>query len=299
MECCVAFSDPRCFHPATMYGTTHAHTERSCVGHCFGVFTKWAAVLTLGTRPVGVTEMDHENAHTAQTLPNTAKGVTRSKSAKPLDEMWKNPGSPKRPPSPTLAEDVCPHVFCLLASLELEDTTFCLEIPLQSPRPWETVTWRPSPPPLPGDCRALGGEIPKGRGRGYVNCMGKAVLLWLQWYRRGVCVLYGEGAIVHAAVVQEGGIRWAVLPGHVCFANLRTGPSSEMLHLCSQTGDVLRTFDSGLLMPKISPNPAYRCVDSAQLLRTVDKLYMIMPWYSAVVQIGASSLSVCVCLRMC
>ena len=40
---------------------------------------------------------------------------------------------------------VASHVFSLLASVE--GTTVCLEIPLQSPPPGETITWRPSPPP--------------------------------------------------------------------------------------------------------------------------------------------------------
>ena len=42
-------------------------------------------------------------------------------------------------------QKVASHVFSLLASVE--GTTVCLEIPLQSPPPRETVTWRPSPPP--------------------------------------------------------------------------------------------------------------------------------------------------------
>ena len=40
---------------------------------------------------------------------------------------------------------VASHVFSLLASVE--GITICLEVPLQSPAPRETVTWRPSPPP--------------------------------------------------------------------------------------------------------------------------------------------------------
>ena len=58
--------------------------------------------------------------------------------------------------SPTLAEDVRPPVFCLRASLE--DTTLCLEIPLQ-------------PPPLPGDRRALGGRFQR-RGRVHSQSIG-------------------------------------------------------------------------------------------------------------------------------
>ena len=38
--CCVATSDPRCFLPVTMYGTTHAHLVHMC-----WPFTKWATVL--------------------------------------------------------------------------------------------------------------------------------------------------------------------------------------------------------------------------------------------------------------
>ena len=55
---------------------------------------------------------------------------------------------------------VASHVFSLLASME--GTTVCLEIPLQSPPPRETVTWRPSPPPHPGDRRALTREFARG-----------------------------------------------------------------------------------------------------------------------------------------
>ena len=56
---------------------------------------------------------------------------------------------------------VASHVSSLLASVE--GTTVCLEIPLQSP-PRETVTWRPSPPPHPGDRRALTREFARGAG---------------------------------------------------------------------------------------------------------------------------------------
>ena len=49
----------------------------------------------------------------------------------------------------------------VLASVE--GTTVCLEIPLQPPPPWETVTWRPfPPPPHPGDRRALTREFAGG-----------------------------------------------------------------------------------------------------------------------------------------
>ena len=45
---------------------------------------------------------------------------------------------------------VASPVLCLLASVG--NTTVCLEIPLQSPRPGgETVTWRPCPPLPPGE----------------------------------------------------------------------------------------------------------------------------------------------------
>ena len=58
---------------------------------------------------------------------------------------------------------VASHVFSLLAAVE--GTTVCLEIPLQSPPPpRETVTWRPSPPPHPGDRRALTREFARGAG---------------------------------------------------------------------------------------------------------------------------------------
>ena len=45
--CCVATSDPRCFLPVTMYGTTHAHLVHMCwplswaldqMGHSFATF---------------------------------------------------------------------------------------------------------------------------------------------------------------------------------------------------------------------------------------------------------------------
>ena len=60
--CCVANSDPRCFLPVTMYGTTHAHLMHMCwplswalhlTGHNFATFGTYALVESL---------VDHESA---------------------------------------------------------------------------------------------------------------------------------------------------------------------------------------------------------------------------------------------
>ena len=59
---------------------------------------------------------------------------------------------------------VASHVFSLRASVE--GTTVCFENTLATPPPpQETVIWRPSPPPHPGDHRALTREF-AGGGQG-------------------------------------------------------------------------------------------------------------------------------------
>ena len=127
--CCVATSDPIRFLPVTMYGTTHTHLVHMCWPLLWGLHQMGCSFATFGTYAL---------VGSLRWIMKVHVGINAK---------------------------VASHMFSLLASVE--GTTVCLEIPLQSPPPRETVTWRPSPPPPPthpGDRRALPREFARGAG---------------------------------------------------------------------------------------------------------------------------------------
>ena len=172
--CCVATSDPRCFLPVTMYGTTHAHLVHMCwpllwglrqMGRSFATFGTYTQVSRVtrvtGCYPHGSATPNTGTAHTthygrkrapeAQLAVHIGCATVQSVLFSYPEVLHRSFGS-----SITLVLDethwhrinakVASHVFSLLASVE--GTTVCLEIPLQSP-----------PPPPPGR-PSLGDRLP-------------------------------------------------------------------------------------------------------------------------------------------
>ena len=61
--CCVPFSDPRCFLPVTVYGTTHTHLVHMCWLLLWGLHQMGSMFCHIRCmRPGGVTQVDHESA---------------------------------------------------------------------------------------------------------------------------------------------------------------------------------------------------------------------------------------------
>ena len=146
--CCVATSDPRCFLPVTMYGTTHAHLVHMC----------WPLLWGLLLGQCNTPRACHANRACATiqsvlfSYPEVLYRSFGSSITFVLDEThWHR-----------INAKFAPHVFSLLASVE--GTTVCLEIPLQSPPPPGHRHLVTVSPPHPGDRRALPRDFARGGG---------------------------------------------------------------------------------------------------------------------------------------
>ena len=138
---CVAFADPRCFLPGTMFThTLGAHVLAIVVGPSPNG-PRYCHIPCM--HPGGVTEVDHESAQLSQLKAVVVASFVLHES------HWQS-----------INAKVASPVICLLASVE--GTTVCLEIPLRSPNapPGDRHLATVSGPM--GDHRALQGDISRG-----------------------------------------------------------------------------------------------------------------------------------------
>ena len=174
--CRVPFSDPRCFLPVTVYGTTHAHLVHMCwpllwglhqMGRCFATFGTYALVGSLQWI------MSLLNSR----LEAVVGGSPSLQSRRTLPPCLRNAKCRHSPHSPLHLCSVCLHRWRV--------PQFALEYPCNPPPPSKggdchLVT---VPPTRGGDCRALFGEISEG-GEGISYALVQAtvgagtVLIW-------------------------------------------------------------------------------------------------------------------------
>ena len=103
-----------------------------------------------------------KHTHSLNTT-HTTKGVTRSKSTKPLDEMWRIPSPPKRPSLPLLPRMfIHPCSVCIIGGRHTQNT-----LAIRPPPPLGRLSLgdRLPPSPPPGrPLRARGGYFKGGGG---------------------------------------------------------------------------------------------------------------------------------------
>ena len=122
-RCRVPFSDPRCFLPGTVYGTTHAHLVHMYWPLLWSLYTKWAAVLPRSVHTPWWGQVDHGSAQLSR-LEAVVVASPKSPVSPDITPMASQPQTPA----------VCLHQWRV--------PQFALKYLCNPPPPrGETVTW--------------------------------------------------------------------------------------------------------------------------------------------------------------